>query len=615
VAGGIELHKMEGPLLLLAGPGTGKTYQLARRIKHLVEDKQVDPKTITVITFTAAAAANMRARISDPRHVETFVNRQDQPESICTMHIFGYRIIRENAGLLDLSDNLTVVQSDTTKAILMGDAAQLAGFERRHAKEPLTCRQRGDCAPDESRKCRICNSYCSVLRACNAIDYDDQILLACRLLKGHGALTATYRTAATHLLVDEYQDINAGQFELIRSLSADQENGLFVVGDDDQSIYSWRGGSPQFIRDFEKHFGTVAKVESLLHSRRRHRRVLEGSLAVVESYDKGRRQKGTFTYQSADGPPIFLHDVPSDKREAAIVMGIIRNALPSKKVLVLVPTRNHALLVCERLRKARIKYLAPEPLPGSGLPVMERLVSWVQNADDNIALRECLQAVLHTKQSPVPSKLVRKPEKVALRENALKQVSDLWKLVLEHRASLWQSLSDSCQKGETLAFAHTNLQLLQTLFTDDDLPGFLAQSGKSLEPWKHVAAFAEEVGNWVSRFGSASDVGSESAVQVMTLQGAKGLEADTVCVLGLEEGTLPKEGSEGEELAEQGRLFFVSMTRTKVDLHLFHARTRPGAVSFQQLHKGDGEHSLKPSQFLEAIPKGLCERKYHPAEP
>jgi ATP-dependent DNA helicase Rep len=457
---GTELHKMEGPLLLLAGPGTGKTHQLARRIKYLVEEKGIDPKTITVITFTAAAAASMRARISDRNRSETLIERQVQPESICTMHSLGYRIIRENAELLDLGDDLSVVQSDTTKAVLMGDAAQLDGFERRHAKEPIQCRQRGNCTPDDSRKCRICKRYCSILRACNAIDYDDQILLACRLLKAHAALAATYRAAATHLLVDEYQDINAGQFELIRTLSAGQEKGLFVVGDDDQSIYSWRGGSPQFIRGFEKHFGPMAKVECLLHSRRRHRRVLEGSLRVVEQYDKSRRQKGTFTYQSAEGPPILVHDVPSDKREAVIVTGIIQNALPAKKVLVLVPTRNHALLVCERLRKARIKYLAPEPLPGSGLPVVERLASWVQNPDDNIALRECLEVALHTKQSPVPSRLVRKPEKVALRENALRQVSDLWKPVLEGEASLWQSLTHSCEKSEVLAFAHTTDQSL-----------------------------------------------------------------------------------------------------------------------------------------------------------
>jgi DNA helicase-2/ATP-dependent DNA helicase PcrA len=610
----IELHKEEGPLLVLAGPGTGKTYQLARRIKFLVEEKGADPKAISVITFTAAAAANMRARISDPRHVETFVDKRRQPNSICTMHSFGYRIIRENADLLNLPDNLSVVQSDTTKAILMGDAAQLAGFERSSAKEAIKCRQHGDCKPDDSRKCQICKGYRSILNACNAIDYDDQILLACGLLKGHANVAANYRTMATHLLVDEYQDINAGQFELIRALSAGQEKGLFVVGDDDQSIYSWRGGSPLFIRYFEKHFGKTAKVKSLLHSRRCHRKVLEGSLRVVECYDKSRRRKGAFTYESADGAPIVIHNVPSDKSEAAIVLYIIQNALPSKKVLVLVPSRGHAVLICERLRKARIKYVAPEPLPGSGLPVVERLTSWLQNPDDNVALRECIEAILRAKQSPVPSNRVRITEKVALREKAFQKVSELWGPVLKKRASLWQSVTALCKESDVLGFAHTNLKQLQALNDGDDVAGLLGKLGKSVEPWKHVGDFAEEVKNWVSRFGSSSDLGSESAVQVMTLQGAKGLEADTVCVLGLEDGILPREGSTGEELAEQSRLFFVSMTRAKVDLHLFHARNRSGAVSFQQIHSGGGRHTLNPSRFLAAINKEFVEIRYHRAQ-
>jgi superfamily I DNA/RNA helicase len=332
---------------------------------------------------------------------------------------------------------------------------------------------------------------------------------------------------------------------------------------------------------------------------------------VVECYDKRRRAKGPFTYEANDGPRIVIHNVPSDKREAKIVMGIIQDALPSKKVIVLVPSRKHALLICERLRKARIKYVAPEPLPGRGLPLVERLIAWLEDPGDNIALRECIEATLGAKQSPVPSRLVRKTEKLALREKAFRRVSSLWQPVLKGEVSLWQSLADSYKDSDTLRFAHANLAPLQTLHTTDDLPGLLSESTKSLTPWKHVGDFAEEVKNWVSRFGSSSDLGSEAVVQVMTLQGAKGLEADTVCVLGLEQGTLPREGSKGEELAEQSRLLFVSMTRAKVDLHLFHARSRSGAVSLQQIHKDAGEHVLKPSQFLAAIPDGLCEKKYH----
>lgn len=607
----IELHKENGPLLILAGPGTGKTYQLARRIKFLVEDKHIDPKAISVITFTAAAAANMRAQISDAKRVETFVDGHLQPESICTMHSLGYRIIRENAELLNLPDNPVIVQSDQTKTLLMTDAAQLAGFDRSQAEGTIECRQIGKCEPNGSPQCRICEQYCSILRGCQAIDYDDQILLSCRLLRNHSNLAAIYRGQAIHLLVDEYQDINSGQFALIRLLSAGQEHGLFVVGDDDQSIYSWRGGSPQFIREFEDHFGSEARVESLLHSRRCHRRVLEGSLRLVENYDKGRRSKGVFTYESPDGPPIVIHNVPSDKREAAIVLGIIRDALPSKKVLILVPTRGHATLICERLRKARIKYVAPEPLPGRGLPVVERLLSWLRDSKDNIALRECIETVLTTKLSPVPSKRVKQQEKVALREQAFHEVSILWRAVVERKTSLWQSLNDSHTGSEVLGFAHTHLNRLQTLYGGDDLVGFLAHVCNSLDPWNDVAEFAEEVENWVSRFGPSSDSGAEAVVQVMTFQGAKGLQAHTVCVVGLEEGTVPRKGSEEEELAEQSRLLFVSMTRAIVDLHLFHARNRSGAVSFQQIHRSDGQHTLEPSQFLSAIPDAFSKKIYH----
>ena len=609
-----ELHKLEGPLLLLAGPGTGKTYQLARRIKFLVEDKKVDPENITVITFTAAAAANMRARISDPRRSETFVERDLQPVAICTMHSLAYRIIRDYTELLDLPDSLSVIQSDLTKAVLMGDAAQVAGFKRSDAHEAIECRQHGDCKPDDSRKCQICSTYCTILRACGAIDYDDQILLACRLLKHHANVAATYRSYATHLLVDEYQDINAGQFDLIHTLSADQQQGLFVVGDDDQSIYSWRGGSPLFIRNFECHFGPEAKVESLRHSRRCPRKVLESSFRVVENFDKARREKGAFTYEVAEGLPIIIHSVPSDKREAVIVASIVKDALPSKKVLVLVPSRGYAVLICELLRKARIKYIAPEPLPGKGLPIVERLTTWLETPNDNIALRECIEAILGTTKSPVPSSRVRKQDKIILREQAFSEISVLWRPVIEKGVSFWQSLTD-CHKGSVVRdFTHTNLEQLQESHAADDVAGFLGYLGKSIEPWRHVSDFSEEVENWVSRLGASTEHGTDVAVQVMTYQGAKGLEADTVCVVGLEDGSLPRKDSTGEELAEQSRLLFVSMTRAKVELHLFHARKRSGAVSFQQIHKGDGGHTLKPSQFLKVIPKELCERQYHKAQ-
>ena len=179
-----EIHELPGPLLLLAGPGTGKTYRLGKRIKYLVEKLEVPPENITIITFTAAAAKNMRDRISDFNKPDLYLPYKKQPNSIRTMHSLGYKIVRENATKVGLKDINKVVTSDRLRNILIGDAAQLAGYDRDDSKETEKCRQFGACNySEEDKKCEICKTYQNILRGCSAIDYDEQILLACDLLK------------------------------------------------------------------------------------------------------------------------------------------------------------------------------------------------------------------------------------------------------------------------------------------------------------------------------------------------------------------------------------------------------------------------------------------------
>lgn len=226
-----DLCMLSGPVLLLAGPGTGKTYQLGRRIKHLVEKQQVPPDQITVVTFTTVAAQNMRDRISDDARPELYVPYSHQPKHICTLHSFGYRVIRENLTSLGFKSPPRVVTDDRLRSILISDAAQLAGHRREDGNETTQCRQCGDCKPSDAGKCRICQAYQEILRGCSAVDHDEQILLACRILRETPVVLEKYRTQTRHLLIDEYQDINAAQFELIRLLSDGQRDGLFVVGD------------------------------------------------------------------------------------------------------------------------------------------------------------------------------------------------------------------------------------------------------------------------------------------------------------------------------------------------------------------------------------------------
>ena len=269
-----KIHEIEGPALLLAGPGTGKTYTLGLRLKYLVEEKKVSPDNITVITFTSEAAKNMRIRISDPEKEALYLPYTKQPSNIITMHSLGFKIIRAYPDKVELQDPIKVIPGDLEKSIILGDAAQIAVHPRALGFEVSSCRQIGDCQRSESPKCAVCDVYKAILRRCSFLDYDEQILLAVELLESDSGILKEYQNRTQHLLVDEYQDINNAQYKLIKLLSNGQEDGLFVVGDDDQSIYSWRGGSPKYIREFDKDFQSNAKVIPLNKSYRCHKNML-----------------------------------------------------------------------------------------------------------------------------------------------------------------------------------------------------------------------------------------------------------------------------------------------------------------------------------------------------
>jgi len=607
-----EVDKMSGPLLLLAGPGTGKTHHLAERIKYLVEEKKIAPENITVITFTVSAARNMYERISDVSKPDLYVPREKQPKMICTMHSLGYRILREKSSELGLNEDVQVVYSDRLRNILVKDAAQLAGFQRDDGEETAKCRQFGSCIPSNDRKCKICKQYQNILRSCSAIDYDDQILLACKVLREYPELLEQYRSYCNHLFVDEYQDINAGQFELIYLLSEGQREGLFVVGDDDQSIYSWRGGSPEFIRSFARDFG--GKVRTLQKSFRCRPPVLEGAISVVKKFDENRLPKGEFEYKVEEGKKIIIHNVPSDKKEANILRAIIERALPSRTVLILLPHRGFAKAIVEELRRARIRYNAPLTLPGEGLSLVSVLSQWLRNDSDSLSFRECLEVLIDNPAFGIPSKRSRKSEKLEERESAFLKISNLWRHVIKKDVnSLWKALELKKEKYEIYSKAFFAFAQLRSLNDSQDDPAkFIAEIVRQLVPWKKTRTFLDEVDSWVEMTGELSSLTRSGGIQLMTLQSAKGLEADIVCVVGLEEGILPRNDSSPEDIVEQSRLMFVSMTRAIEELHLFHARKRSGDIMFRSIYR-NGSPNIQKSRFIDSIPDKHKEIEYHPA--
>lgn len=607
-----DIHKKPGPMLLLAGPGTGKTYRLGKRLKYLVEEAGVSPEEITVITFTAAAAKNMRDRISDETRPELYVDPASQPKSIRTMHSLGYRILQDKEAQIPF-DCDTVVTSLDLQRILCQDAAQLAGSGRSQAKETSNCRRLGYCRQSTDKKCLICNQYQQLLRACSAIDYDDQIFLSCDVLKNNADLLHKFQSQCKHLLVDEYQDINDAQFQFIRLLSQGQREGLFVVGDDDQSIYSWRGGSPEFIRRFEDDFGDTATVEPLQVSFRCHRHVLEGSTCVVSKFDSNRLTKGPFTYKVEEGAKLKTHSVASDEKEAQVVRSIVEAALPSRDVLVLVPHRGFATAIIKALAEARIPFTAPPTVPGEGLPAMAYLARWLENPLDSVSFRLCFEDFLNNNPK-VPSTLVSKPEKKQEREDIFRAISELWKpVVTGEKTSLWSSLMDLSTGNPILEEAHEAFSKISELAQAESASTFASQVLDTLGMWKKPSALLNEIELWVSFYERSFALGQGASVRIMTFQGAKGLEARIVCVLGVEEGTLPRNADDQSRLAEDARLFYVSATRAIDELHLFHARKRSGSIVFRDIYKVGSPPDIQPSRFLSQINEEYKEQIYHPA--
>lgn len=607
------IHKLAGPLLILAAPGTGKTTTLAKRIKFLVEEEEVDPNSISVITFTAAAARQMREKVSNDGNVELYIHPDKQPERICTMHSLGNRIVKERLRQVKLHKKYRVVNSESLLDILYGDAAQLAGHDRKQGEITKDCRRQGHCKRSEEMKCEICDKYRTILRSCSAIDHDDQILLACELLKADSVLLKKYREYCNHLLVDEYQDINAGQFELIRLLSSRQSQGLFVVGDDDQSIYSFRGGSPRFIREFETHFGSAATVKPLSNSYRCHFHILEGAMSVVRASDGDRLEKGPFQYKNTAGPKVTIHNVPSEKREAKIVCAIAKKALYSG-VLILVPTKAFLEPITAELRKSAVPYMARAMLPGKGLPLISSLLRWLANEGDSLSFRECLQAFLDSPQSGIPSARSIKTEKRKQREDAMSLISSLWEQHAGRKKdSLWGVLQAATGTHELYTEVHSAFETLRSLWTDDKDPAvFIGEVIRKLAPWKKTNHLMREVDSWV-QFFSQSDISSSGpAVRLMTIHNAKGLEANVVCIVGLEEGILPRADLSEDQLLEQSRLMYVSMTRAAKELHLFHARKRPSS-QLQWSAMKDGKPDIRPSEFLSKISDQHCTQSYHQA--
>lgn len=609
-----KIASMSGPLLVLSGPGTGKTYTLALRIKYLMDKLRVPKEEITVITFTQEAAYNMRARLSDKdKKEEVYVEPDRQPKLICTMHSLGNRIIGWNTKHLKLKKDYQVLTDPNVRQILLEDAAQLAEQPRERWRETAECRTRGVCVPEGEEKCAICDKYKAILRSCNMIDYDDQVILAVDLLKQRPELLESWQKFARHLLVDEYQDINNGQFQLIKMLSSEQEDGLFVVGDDDQSIYSWRYGSSVYLHDFQKHFGADAKVKTLTKCWRCPPRIYQGAIKMVENlageFNQKRQVKTVNSFENNEDTPIFIHNLPSEEREAKFIAELTSSKIPTYSILILVPNRFFLRPIENALKRRGVSFDSQVNIQSSNLRLLSVIGKWLKEERGDIFVRECIQVLVDkSKGVNLPSIRARNKEKIAEREAGLLQVSQLWQGVIDDGKSLYEVLKERATKGTVLLRILNVLQVIQKAASLH--PGdFMQVVAKELKLWKNESErLFEEINYWKENLEYYGSGKKRDPVRILTIQKAKGLSAHYVFVIGLEEGVFPQSDLSSGELAERSRLLYVSMTRAEKELHLLHTRKRSGRATLM-VHPGRG---LTRSSFLEFIPEKFIESPYHP---
>ena len=583
------------PTLVLAGPGAGKTHLLADRIKRLL-DNGTDKGIITVLTFGKDANQYMINELTKPSGFN--IPFKELPH-ISTMHSLGFEIVREKPHDINLfKTDLRVQEDENVKRLMYRDAALMLGYTEDDSKEALKCKQYGDCKENsEEKKCQICEQYWKIMSKCNYVDFDDQILFACRVLEKNLTILKKYQFRAKHLLVDEYQDINTAQFRLIELLSRESRNGLFVVGDDAQSIYGFRGGNPKFILRFGEDF-LGSETPPLPYSWRCHEKIMQDAIKVLKKYytDWTGEQKLEYKMLSGEEPQIWK--LLSDKAEAKRVAVIVRQFIQEKKsILILVPKKEFFPLITQELSKRGIVYSCPISFLPERIKTAKMYVDWITISSDSFKTRLVVEELINNGIAKVPGARKDqkcKPETIKKRIEEETEIAKLWEQV-DKENDLFSVIENLEEPNETLMKIRDGLLNLSDLFINfkkEKRGEFIKQLAVVSGIWCNPSELMDDIIK-ITKLLNPQSITGLGWVQLNTMKKAKGLEADVVIIVGLEDDIVPNPRS---DLVEESRLFYVSMTRAKEKLFLLHAFKRPRNISY-----GDVLMDKPRSRFLDII--------------
>ncbi len=617
----------DGPVLVLAGAGSGKTRVITHRIAWLVSERREDPRRIVAVTFTNKAAAEMRGRI------RALLGGEAEGMWVGTFHALGLRLLRRDGARVGLSPGFNVYDADDqlvlVKRILKelgaddaagGARAVLSRISRaKNAMESPSSLAKRAFSPDAKLVAQAYALYEEGLEKANAVDFDDLLLKALDLLdpERNPETLEKYASRCRHLLVDEYQDTNRPQYLLVRALSSRHGN-IFVVGDEDQSIYKFRGAEIRNILDFERdHPG--ARTIQLEQNYRSTGTILDVAGAVI-AHNTARKGKRLWT-ENARGEAVELFRAPDDRAEATWIARRIREwagCRPYEDVAVLYRTNAQSRQLEEAFRRDKIPYQVVGSVQFYERKEVKDVLAYLKllaNPADDVAFRR----IVNTPARGIGEGTLRVVDDVARTHGipslaAARRVSGEG-LIPSRSARMLQAFIDLVDELSALASEEPAALVLEAVLERTKFEVHLEKShpGEAQDRIENVRALvsaaveyereSENAGlqGFLDRSALVSDadeVGARPGVTLMTIHCAKGLEFPAVFLAGLEENLFPhaRSAASPDDLEEERRLCYVAMTRARERLFLSHAYSR--------LQQGV-PMSNEPSRFLDEVPAEL----------
>lgn len=610
----------DGPLLVLAGAGTGKTKVLTSRIINLVNTALASPNEILAVTFTNKAANEMRYRIS------SVLGDYTNGMMIGTFHSIAARILRRHAEIVGLTSDFTIIDDDDQTRLLKQIITDLNIDTKQFPPKTYLNKisrlkdqgvsSKGNISEEDGlpKLKEIYQTYQARLKASNATDFGDLLLYNLEIFRSSPEVLQSYQNRFRYILVDEYQDTNNTQYQWLIILSAKHLN-ICCVGDDDQSIYSWRGANIANILRFEKDFAD-SKVIRLEQNYRSTGNILKAADSVISKNSE--RHKKTLWTESGDGEKVKVFTFPDDRSEAAAIARTIQAQIVQRKYAA----QNIAILVragyqTRSFEESFIQVSIPYKVIG-GMKFYERsevkdAIAYLRissNFNDDLALnriintpkRGCGAVALKNlydrgrdENISLFTSIKRSIEDGSLKGKAKEALSVFIGLIERWNAELQncEDLGDLAQKILNESGYIAMWQAENSIESRGRLEN-IEEFVNSLSDFENITEFLE----YVSLLEAKDDSKTKDSVNIMTIHAAKGLEFDLVFVPGLEDGIFPSSKSINEVgrngLEEERRLMYVAITRARKELALSYTKSRYIFGEYQQ---------QMPSQFLNELPK------------